>query len=421
MVRKMEEKARLNRHGNFPLLSAFVCLLAGLVAGCGAVGVVAGIPVRDYRPPAAERERIAALAKGQASDILRLTQIEENSAFTEKNGVPEYTIGPGDVLTLTYWMPFSSYSPSTGQQAIGSAEGFMQTKFDVTVRPDGKISYSFGDDIPAAGHTASEVRTILLAGIKDYIRNPRLDVLVKEYNSKNALIFGRINNLQGTGMSGPGKYPLKGKMTVLDMINMAGGPITGVPQRGALTSASNYGGNGDLRKVELVRKGKRYTLNLYKALFGGDMSNNVIVDNGDMITVPEEPTFARRVYVFGQVSSPGVFSLTDANDLLTAMSLTGGTTPVAVRSDVKIVRGYEETQGKPLVLAANLDDILKRGDLSQNLKLQDGDLVYVPRMLIGDINEFIANINPLMLFLTTGSPPSAYRDAWKKDSDWMRY
>jgi polysaccharide export outer membrane protein len=399
----------------------FLFLILSMVVGCGAVGVVQGVPVKDYRPPLEELERAQKLAAENEAEILRLTKIQKNIVFSDKNGVPEYLIGPGDVLTLTYWMPFSSYSPTISQQAVGSAEGFMQTKFDVTVRPDGKISYSFGDDIPAAGHTAGEVRAILLAGVKNYIKNPRLDVLVKEYNSKNALIFGRINNLQGaSGLSGPGKYPIKGKMTVLDMINLAGGPVTGVSQGSNLTS-NYYGGNGDLRKVELVRRGKRYTLNLYKALFGGDMGNNIIVDSGDMITVPEEPTFARRVYVFGQVNNPGVFSLTDANDLLTAMSLTGGTTAVAVKSDVKIVRGYEERQGKPLVLAANLDDILKRGDMSQNVKLQDGDLVYVPRMLIGDINEFIATINPLMMFLTTSSPPAHFRDAWKKDSDWMKY
>jgi protein involved in polysaccharide export with SLBB domain len=173
--------------------------------------------------------------------------------------------------------------------------------------------------------------------------------------------------------------------------------------------------------VDLVRKGKKYTLNLYSALFGGDMSHNIIIDDGDMITVPEEPTFAKRVYVFGQVNSPGVFSLTDANDLLMAVSLTGGTTPVAVKTDVKIVREYVERQGKPLVLSVNLDEVLKRGDMSQNISLKDGDLVYVPRMVIGDINEFIANINPLMGFLTTNSPPVNVRSAWMKDPNWLRF
>ncbi len=404
------------------ILIALLCLVAAFLAACGSVGVATGIPVKSYVVSAADLALMEQQAKEVNEEILQLTQVRQNSVFTEKRGVPEYIIGPGDVLTLTYWMPYSSYSQGIGQQMQGTAEGFMQTSFNVTVRPDGMISYSFGDDISVGGHTASEIREILLKEVKGYIRKPRLEVLVKEYKSKSALLFGRINNLQSTtGMSGPGKYPLKEKMTVLDLIITAGGPVTGLPQRSSLRTDFNFGGNGDLRKVDLVRKGKKYTLNLYSALFGGNMSHNVIVDDGDMITVPEEPTFAKRVYVFGQVNGPGVFSLTDANDLLMAISLTGGTTSVAVKTDVKIVREYVERQGNPLVLSVNLDEILKRGDMSQNIALKDGDLVYVPRMVIGDINEFIANINPLMGFLTTNAPPVNFRSAWMKDQNWLKF
>jgi protein involved in polysaccharide export with SLBB domain len=403
-------------------LIVLLCLMTGFLAACGSVGVIKGIPVKTYKIPAADLALIEKQTKKTNEEIRQLTQTRQNAVFKETMGVPEYIIGPGDVLTLTYWMPYTSHAFTTGQQTQGTAEGFMQTNFSLTVRPDGKISYSFGDDIPVAGHTASEVREILLNRIKDYIKKPRLEVLVKEYKSKSALLFGRINSIQSPlGMTGPGKYPLKEKTSILDLIITAGGPITGIPQRSSLRMDYNYGGNGDLRKVDLVRKGKKYTLNLYSALFGGDMSNNVILDDGDMITVPEEPTFARRVYVFGQVNSPGVFSLTDANDLLMAISLTGGYTPLAVQSDIKIVREFKERQGKPLVLSVNLNEILKQGDLSQNIDLQDGDLVYVPRMLIGDINEFISTISPLMGFFTSTVPPSVIMQNWLKDTSKLRF
>ena len=403
-------------------LIVLLCLMTGFLAACGSVGVVKGIPVKTYKIPTDDLALLEKQSKKNNEEILNLTKTRQNAVFKEIMGLPEYIIGPGDVLTLTYWMPYTSHSFTAGQQTQGTAEGFMQTNFNVTVRPDGKISYSFGDDIPVAGHTASEVREILFTRIKDYIKKPRLEVLVKEYKSKSALLFGRINNLQNPlGITGPGKYPLKEKTTILDLIITAGGPITGIPQRSSLRTDFSYGGNGDLRKVELVRKGKKYTLNLYSALFGGDMSNNVILDDGDMITVPEEPTFARRVYVFGQVNGPGVFSLTDASDLLTAIALTGGYTPLAVQSDIKIVREYWERKGKPLVLSVNLDDILKRGDMSQNIALQDGDLVYVPRMLIGDINEFIANVTPLMSFFTSTVPPSVIMQNWLKDTSNLKF
>ena len=219
----------MNTSGKNIFSIVLLCLVIVSLAGCGRSEILTGIPVKTYKNPPADLELIEIQAKKANVEIQELTQVKENNVFTEKRGMPEYIIGPGDVLTLTYWMPYSSYSSTAGQQKTqGTAEGFMQTSFDVTVRPDGKMSYSFGDDIPVAGHTANEIREILLKEIQDYIRKPRLEVVVKEYKSKSALLFGRINNLQSTtGMTGPGKYPLKEKMTVLDLIITAGGPITG--------------------------------------------------------------------------------------------------------------------------------------------------------------------------------------------------
>ena len=338
-----------------------------------------GIPVKEFRPPKAAEVADIKQKKEMEEDIIRMSRVVENSVFTERRNIPEYKIGPGDVLTITFWDVAKS------------------VPYNTVVRPDGKISYSYMDDIAVAGLTSHEVDEILTKALKEYIRNPRIDVVVKEYRSKSALLFGQINRLQ-TGISGPGKYPLKGKTRILDLIVIAGGPIAG-----------EEFGNADLRKVEVVRKGKSYTVNLYKAMFKGDMSQNIVIDDGDIVTVPELPTYGERVYVFGEVKTQGIYRLKDAYDLLAAVSKAGGTTRVAVDSDIKIIRGYKEDRNNPIILAANLDEILKRGDMAQNISLQDGDVIYVPRTAIGDINEFILNTTPLLDYLLY---PEEYRDAY---------
>ena len=341
-----------------------------------------GIPVKEFRSPAAAKEIDVNQKKEMEEEIVRMSRATENSVFTERRGIPEYKIGPGDVLTITFW------------------DGAKPMPHNTVVRPDGKISYSYMDDIAVAGHTSHEVDEILTSALKEYIRTPRVDVVVKGYNSKSALLFGQINRLQ-TGISGPGKYPLTGKTRILDLIVMAGGPIAG-----------EEFANADLRIVEVVRKGKSYTVNLYKAMFKGDMSQNIVIDNGDIVTVPELPTYGERVYVFGEVKTEGIYRLDDAYDLLAAVSKAGGTTRVAVDSDIKIIRGYKDDRKKPIILAANLDEILKRGDIAQNISLQDGDVVYVPRTSIGDLNEFILNTTPLLDYLLY---PGTYRDAYGND------
>jgi len=360
----------------FPTVLALIFLSGGCVTT-----EKKGTPVKEYQAnqPVVPPEEKAK----QAAEIRKLSQVDRNDVFTEARGLPEYILGPGDVIQITFW------------------DGAKPTAYTTEVRPDGKISYSFVDDLYINGLTVEEARAALTKSMQKYIRNPRLEIIVKEFKSKSALLFGQINRFD-TGISGvrsgPGRYPLSGKMTVLDLIVGAGGAISGAVE-----------GNGDLTMVELVRKGKIYTLNLYNAMFRGDMSENMVLEDRDMVTVPELPIYGERVYVLGEVSQQGIYRLKDAYDLLAALAKAGGPTRVAVKSDVKIIREFQEREGKPIVISANYDEITKQGDISQNIRLKNGDVVWVPRTAIGDVNEFIVNTVPLLEYMFY---PGRYRDAY---------
>lgn len=374
-----------------------------------------GISLKEYeriaqREITPEERSIAEQQK--RGELLAMTLLKENSVFKEHNGVTEYIIGPADVLTINFW--------TIAVAAAQTFEGFKQISYNIEVRDDGKISFMYGDDIKVAGLTTREVKDIITAELKKYFRNPRIEVIVKEYKSKSVKLFGQINVLP-TGQSGPGRYYLKGKTTVLELISQAGGAIMGRSDYTALPSSvavtQQNVANADLRNVELVRKGKKYTLNLFNAMFYGDETQNPILDNDDIITVPALPYYSDRVYVMGQVNSVGILRLQDAPDLLAAIAMAGGTTSTAVKSEVKIIREFRERQGKPIVISANYDAILKQGRLEENIKLQSGDVVYVPRMLIGDINEFIVNTTPLLQYLLI---PGSYRDTYGSPNQ-LRY
>jgi len=382
-------------------------LSASCLSGCSSyiphVFEAKGVPVKTLKPSA---EDVAAAEKArqqQEKDVAAMASVTGNHSFTERRGTPEYLLGPGDVLKITYW------------------EGAKSTEYIAEVRSDGKISYAFMDDVPVSGRTVGELHEALMEGLKQYIRAPRLEVVVKEYKSKTVLLFGQINKIS-PGPSGPGKYALKGKTTLLDLIVSAGGPVTG---RGSTYTGTGQtqvvvgdeGGNADLRNVELLRRGKRYTLNLYDVMFKGDANQNVIVDAGDIVTVPELPVFGERVYVLGEVNAQGIYRLKDAGDLLASLSLAGGPTRLAVKSDIKIIREYQERKGDPQILSASYDDITKKGDIAQNVALKNGDIVWVPRILIGDVNEWITNTLPLLDYLLK---PAAYRDAYG-DSQNLRF
>ena len=99
--------------------------------------------------------------------------------------------------------------------------------------------------------------------------------------------------------------------------------------------------------------------------------------------------------MLGEVNNQGIYPLKDAQDLLAAISLAGSFTRLAKEQNTLIVRGHGQGE-QPLVMMADLNALLRKADLGQNVRLEDGDLVYVPRMLIGDINDWIKNTMPLL-------------------------
>ena len=334
-----------------------------VLSSCSSTTAIQGTPVNQVATFQDRVEVTRYQTEQNLEALARMSQVKENSVFETVDGIPEYRIGAGDVLEI------SSYT------------GDKVTTATVTVDSRGRASYTFLDHVKVDGLTSSELDELLTDKLSAFVRNPRISVLVKEFNSKNASIIGEFSSLRNIsfGKGGSGRINLRGKTTLTDLIALGGG----------------YTLDGDIKSVKLVRKGKSYLVNLYDIIEKGDENQNVIIDEGDVVNIPELPTFGERVYVLGEVNLQGIYPLKEAQDLLAALALAGNTNRLAKEENTLIVRGYEP--GKPpLVMMADVKSLLRNADLSQNVRLRDGDLVYVPRMLIGDINDWIINITPLL-------------------------
>ena len=337
--------ADLNRDGRPDICAANfgegLTLWAGRPAGAGipAVGSAAAVAA-EPRP-------------GEA--VLR-----ENDVFKVVNGTAEYKIGAGDILEIALW------------------EGGTAVRQEILVRPDGRISYGLAENLPVNGLTASELDALLTARLGQYLKKPRVDVLVKQYKSKSVKLLGAFS---GTGIpgAGAGEYKLHGKTTVLEILTTAGGPAEGA----------------DLKAIRIRRKdGETVSLNLYKAIIQGDLTQDMVLNDGDLIYLPTLSKDTNRVYVFGEVQKPGAYTFSGSEmRLIDAISDAGGTTPFAYQADTRVVRGDIT---RPEILSANLARLVESGDRSQNLLLASGDLVYVPRSGFGDINLFFQKIRPLL-------------------------
>lgn len=97
----------------------------------------------------------------------------------------------------------------------------------------------------------------------------------------------------------------------------------------------------------------------------------------------------QRVYVAGEVSTPGEFDLKNKMSLLQAITAAGGFTNEANRDTVLIVR--QEDRGTPVTYVASLsdNDLTEAGVNSVYALLAPRDIVYVPKSGIAKVNLFM--------------------------------
>jgi polysaccharide export outer membrane protein len=302
-----------------------------------------------------------------------------NIPFKFVDGVPEYVIGVEDALEIT----------------LHRVGGDVVEK--VSVKPNGTISFSFLYDIQAAGLTPLEMTKALTQTLSRYIRTPRVELKVAEYRSKRIYVLGAIGST-ATGITGlrlgPGIYPLKGFTTALAQILDAGGPATGAR----------------LDEVRLTRGGKNYVLNLQRAITVGDRSQDVVLETDDALFLPGPGQGQGLVFVLGEVNTPGIKPL-ERPYLLDVLTASGGFTPNAWEGRVHVIR-LGDTPHHPTIFSVNARR-LYRGDLSQNLRLEDGDIVNVSKDVLADVNQVLAQVNPILQALTLpATAVSAYTTAF---------
>ncbi len=106
----------------------------------------------------------------------------------------------------------------------------------------------------------------------------------------------------------------------------------------------------------------------------------------------------QKVLVLGEVKNPGIFQIEGSMDALEAVARSGGFTLDAKKKSVILIRGGI---GKPELKRLDFDNALKEGDLTQNIALQRGDIVYVPRTFISNVDRFFEHFSKIISPLVT--------------------
>ncbi len=94
-----------------------------------------------------------------------------------------------------------------------------------------------------------------------------------------------------------------------------------------------------------------------------------------VVTVAVLEIRGNKIYVIGQVNTPGEFVVNPRVDVMQALSLAGGTTAFASTSEMFVLR---RDNGQQRRLPFNFDAVLRGRELEQNVLLRTGDVVVVP-------------------------------------------
>jgi polysaccharide export outer membrane protein len=159
----------------------------------------------------------------------------------------DYVIGTEDVLGIVFWRE-------------------PDISGDATVRPDGKITVPVLGEMVAAGLKPEELRQRLQTAASKYINDPNASVVVRTINSRKVFVTGRVTT--------PGTYDLKGPITVLQAIALAGG-VTEYADAKNITVLRTREGQAQVLKFNYrdVSKGK-------------NLEQNIVLQPGDTIVVP---------------------------------------------------------------------------------------------------------------------------------------
>lgn len=255
-------------------------------------------------------------------------------AFSQEIPIPEYKIGPGDLLDIKVF-------------------GVDQLNTTVRVSESGKVTLNLLGEVEVGGLTKPELERKLAQLLSKDLVDPQVTVFIKEYASQVVYVQGAVSK--------PATYPLLGRQSLRQIISQAGGFT---PNAGSdIVVLRQLPGGG----------GTSLTISIDDLMIKGDPTVNIPVQAGDVINVLVDRVVI--IYVLGQVRTPGAqeFKAGSRPTLLKAITKAGGFGDRAAKGDIRIKR--KDADGKDIEIRVNAKDILS--GKKPDMVLQPEDIIFV--------------------------------------------
>ncbi len=186
-------------------------------------------------------------AQTSAFDYAQSSSLED-VASTSSSQAGIYQIGPQDVLQISVW-----------KDEVLSRE--------VTVRPDGFITFPLIGEVLVESRTVGDVAKEMNERLTHFVSDPRITIAVFEVNSFKIFVIGKVNK--------PGGFQIGQYTDVMQALSLAGG----------LTPFAREG------SMKVLRRGKQgeqitFPFDYGEVLKGKNLEQNIVLHRGDVVMVP---------------------------------------------------------------------------------------------------------------------------------------
>lgn len=334
------------------LLSGLLCVSALVLSGCfaapgmvlnesadveGAVDTLADFQGAKVHLQSINSKTLASMTPGVSAVTAELP--EELLSFKPES----YRLGPFDIVQVVIWEHPELTSP-LGSYRSDNATGQL-------VGESGIMFYPYVGEINVNGKTIAELRTEIFQSLSKVLNNPQIDVRLLESQRHKVYVQGSVAK--------PGVVSLSDvPVTLLEAINDCGGANA----------------QANISRVELVRDGKSYTINLLAAYAAGKGPGDILLKDGDAIRVPAASE--SKVYLLGEVRNQQALEFKNGKLSLSEVLAEGGglLSESAKAENIYVIRAESADAIDIFHLNARSPLALVFGD---KFSLLPGDIVYV--------------------------------------------
>ncbi len=279
---------------------------------------------------------------------LKLSPIEALRKF-EPSVDEEYTLGPGDEISIQY----------PGRTDLASKD---------VIGPDGRVTLPLVGPIKLADLTREQAGQTIVEAMSPYYTKLAATVEVEKYGSNHVTLLGDVKN--------PGMVSFEQTPTLLEVLSRGG--IQARP-------------DGSMPEQCVIYRGDQvYWVELQQLLTSGSPLADLRLRRNDVVFVPALST--RTITIMGQVQHPGPVALKHDSTVASVLGEAGGVNDSAGGNpEIQVVHRSKGDKTQYV----RFKDLLKPNG-GMEVSLYPGDIVYVPKSGMAKVGFVMQQLAPFV-------------------------